>query len=155
MTELLPYILFDKYIHILALASPENPSTVPTVSAHFRSLLKCTKLRDFTLISDKESFYHVVNVIVKIFLYVYTGTGQRRESALCQLYRHTFVPYFNAIVNIRLLPRLGAALRWVSLIIRIIRRGVKSILPSVESLSIRYSGYISFNKYAKFGSVAR
>jgi len=35
-----PYILFEKYINILALemASPENGS-VPVVSAHFRYLL--------------------------------------------------------------------------------------------------------------------
>jgi len=37
--KLLPYILFQKYIHILALkmASPGN-GTVPVVSARFRSL---------------------------------------------------------------------------------------------------------------------
>ena len=26
-------------------------------------------------------------------LYFSTGTGQPREPALCQLYRHTFIPY--------------------------------------------------------------
>jgi len=31
-----------------------------------------------------NQFYH---------LYFSTGNGQPRESALCQLYRHTFVPY--------------------------------------------------------------
>jgi len=28
--------------------------------------------------------------------YFSNGNGQRRESALCQLYRHTFVPYFES-----------------------------------------------------------
>jgi len=32
-------------------------------------------------------------VIWKIYLYFSIGSGQPREPALCQLYRHTFVPY--------------------------------------------------------------
>ena len=33
--------------------------------------------------------------ISKMYLYMYfsIGNGQPREPALCQLYRHTFVPY--------------------------------------------------------------
>jgi len=29
----------------------------------------------------------------KIYLYFSTGNGQTKEPALCQLYRHSFVPY--------------------------------------------------------------
>jgi len=35
-----------------------------------------------------------VYFIYKIYLYFSSGNGQPREPALCQLYRHTFVPYF-------------------------------------------------------------
>ena len=39
MSKLLPYILFEEYIYILALERPdEGMGTVPVVSAHFRSL---------------------------------------------------------------------------------------------------------------------
>jgi len=31
--------------------------------------------------------------ILKIYLYFSIGNGQRRQPALCQLYRRTFVPY--------------------------------------------------------------
>ena len=34
-----------------------------------------------------------VHFILKIYLYFSTGNGQPRETALWQLYRHTFVPY--------------------------------------------------------------
>ena len=38
--KLLPYILFENYIYILALEmATQGTSTVPIVSAHFRSLL--------------------------------------------------------------------------------------------------------------------
>jgi len=39
---LLPYILFEKYIYILALkmASPENQHCAKIASAHFRSLYR-------------------------------------------------------------------------------------------------------------------
>ena len=30
-----------------------------------------------------------------MYLYFSTGNGQPREPVLCQLYRHTFVPYQN------------------------------------------------------------
>jgi len=30
------------------------------------------------------------------YSYFSNGNGQRRESALCQLYPHTFVPYFES-----------------------------------------------------------
>jgi len=33
----------------------------------------------------------------RLHLYSSTGNGQPREPALCQLYRHTFVPYFVAL----------------------------------------------------------
>ena len=40
LTELLPYILFEKYINILSLEIPaQGTSTVPIVSAHFRSTM--------------------------------------------------------------------------------------------------------------------
>jgi len=35
----------------------------------------------------------IIYFIWKIYLYVSIGNGQPREPALCQLYRHTFVPY--------------------------------------------------------------
>jgi len=50
LIKLLPYILFEKYVYILALKmatwpDPATTSTVPIVSAHFRSLLGvCTSL---------------------------------------------------------------------------------------------------------------
>ena len=34
-----------------------------------------------------------VYFVRKIYLYFSIGNGQPRETALCQLYRHTFVPY--------------------------------------------------------------
>jgi len=47
LIKLLPYILFEKCINILALeiASPGNRGTVPIVSAHFRSLLSAGPAR--------------------------------------------------------------------------------------------------------------
>ena len=35
----------------------------------------------------------------KIYLYFNIGDGQPRELALCQLYRHTFVPYWRATTH--------------------------------------------------------
>jgi len=37
--------------------------------------------------------FSVYFICKKIHLYFSTGNGQRSEPALCQLYRHTFVPY--------------------------------------------------------------
>ena len=51
------------------------------------------------LISNRNSFRVVFDKIAsvyfiwKIYLYFSIGNGQPREPALCQLYRHTFVPY--------------------------------------------------------------
>jgi len=44
----------------------------------------------FRVLFDKIASAHF---IWKIYLYFSTGNGQPRERALCQLYRHTFVPY--------------------------------------------------------------
>ena len=42
--KLLPYILFENYIYILALEmATQGTSTVPIVSAHFRSLVLLTE----------------------------------------------------------------------------------------------------------------
>ena len=38
-----------------------------------------------------------VYVILKIYFYFSIGNGQPWKPALCQLYRHTFVPYFTVI----------------------------------------------------------
>ena len=52
----------------------------------------------FLLISNHNSFRVLFDKIAsvyfiwKIYLYVNIGNGQAREPALCQLYRHTFVP---------------------------------------------------------------
>jgi len=44
LTKLFPRILFEKYIYILALEMViHGTSTVPIVSAHFRSLLAIAK----------------------------------------------------------------------------------------------------------------
>ena len=54
------------------------------------------------VISNYNSFRVLFNkiasayVIWRIYLYFSIGNGQPREPALCQLYRHTFVPYSNA-----------------------------------------------------------
>jgi len=51
------------------------------------------------LISNHDSFWVLFDKIVsvyfiwKIYLYLGIGNGQPKEPALCQLYRHTFVPY--------------------------------------------------------------
>jgi len=51
------------------------------------------------LISNHNScrvlFEEIASVyfIRKVYLYISIGNGQPREPALCQLYRHTFVPY--------------------------------------------------------------
>ena len=51
------------------------------------------------LISNRNSFRVVFDKIAsvyfiwKIYLYSNIGNGQHSEPALCQLYRHTFVPY--------------------------------------------------------------
>ena len=51
------------------------------------------------LISNRNSFrvsfgkIASVYFILKMYLYFSNGNGQPREPALCQLYRHTFVPY--------------------------------------------------------------
>ena len=51
------------------------------------------------VISNRNSFRALFDKIAsvyfiwKIYLYFSIGSGQSREPALCQLYRHTFVPY--------------------------------------------------------------
>ena len=51
----------------------------------------------------------------KYILYFSIGNGQPRESALCQLYRHTFVPYGKMVLSLvgsvlcGLMPTLYAA----------------------------------------------
>jgi len=53
----------------------------------------------------------------KIYLYFIIGNGQSRKPALCQLYRHTFVPYrdgSDATVGNFFTPTIsgGHAVRW-------------------------------------------
>jgi len=40
-----------------------------------------------------------VYFILKIDLYFSVGNGQHREPPVCQLYRHTFVPYMRVITS--------------------------------------------------------
>jgi len=47
----------------------------------------------------------------KIYLYVSIGNGKPREPALCQLYRHTFVPYFSLFLPLVFLSIFSAANR--------------------------------------------
>jgi len=49
------------------------------------------------------SFYF----ILKTYLYFSIGNGQPREPALCQLYRHTFVPYASLKTGTVLVPWAG------------------------------------------------
>jgi len=68
----------------------------------------------------------------KICLYLRIGNGQPRESALCRLYRHTFVPYSNKLNTvIRLRPCSTAAPWWARLSIC---SDAESMLPPLEIL---------------------
>jgi len=54
------------------------------------SILLISNDNSFRVLFDKIAS---VYFIWKIYLYFSIGNGQPREPALCQLYRHTFVPY--------------------------------------------------------------
>jgi len=54
------------------------------------SILVISNHNSFRLLFDKIAY---VYFILEIFLYFSIGNGQPRELALCQLYRHAFVPY--------------------------------------------------------------
>ena len=50
----------------------------------------------FRTVSFRVLFDKISSVYLKKYIYIFgIGNGQLREPALCQLYRHTFVPYFS------------------------------------------------------------
>jgi len=63
----------------------------------------------FRVLSDKIAS---VYFIWKICLYFCTGNGQPREPALCQLYRHTSVPYGLSASVASKVPRVSCDYRW-------------------------------------------
>jgi len=74
----------------------ENCLKNNTINLFFIGLLQSS----ICVISNHNSFRVLFGETVfsifhlkKIHLYISTGNSQRREPALCQLYRHTFVPY--------------------------------------------------------------
>ena len=54
------------------------------------SILPISNHNSFRVLFDKTASVYFIR---KIYLHFSTGNGQRRKPALCQLYRHTFVPY--------------------------------------------------------------
>jgi len=62
-----------------------------TISLFFRpAILVISNHNIFRVLFDKIA---TVYLIWKIYLYFSIGNDQPREPALCQLYRHTFIPY--------------------------------------------------------------
>ena len=49
---------------------------------------------------------------MKIYLYFSIGNGQPRQPALCQLYRHTFVPY-RLMFWLQTDDALGSSFNWI------------------------------------------
>jgi len=60
------------------------------------SILVISNHNSFRVLFDKIAS---VYFIWKKYLYFSTGNGQPREPGLCQLYRHTFVPFIGPIVE--------------------------------------------------------
>ena len=54
------------------------------------SILRISNHNSFRVLFDKIASVYFIR---KIYLYFSIGNGQPMEPALCQLYRHTFVPY--------------------------------------------------------------
>jgi len=61
------------------------------------SILVTSNHNSFRVLFDKIASVYFIS---KIYLYFSTGNGQPMEPALCQLNRHTFVPYTNTQTNI-------------------------------------------------------
>jgi len=60
---------------------------------YFLTAINCLVISNhnsFQVVFDKIASVYIIG---EIYLYFSTGNGQPREPALCQLYRHTFVPY--------------------------------------------------------------
>ena len=64
--------------------------TVNLFSKTAISILVISRHNSFRVPFDKIVSKHFTS---KIYLYFSIGNGQPREPALCQLYRHTFIPY--------------------------------------------------------------
>jgi len=85
----------------------------------------------------------------KIYLYFIIGNGQSRKPALCQLYRHTFVPYrdgSDATVGNFFTPTIsgGHAVRWHLLAVLVggIHRVAAVVARSSQRGHIRVRHYI-------------
>jgi len=59
------------------------------------SIIRISNRNSFRVLFDKMRPYILFE---EIYLYFSFGNGQPREPALCQLYRHTFVP-INVVVR--------------------------------------------------------
>jgi len=88
------------HLHLVCKYTWIGNERMPKISSKWLSkfifkLQSCSIL----LISNHDSFRVVFDKIAsvyfiwKIYLYLSIGNGQPREPALCQLYRHIFVPY--------------------------------------------------------------
>jgi len=83
-----PEIAFGSY-WVLTIGNESGPKIIINDKFIFKtaiSILLISKHNSFRVLFDN-------NFIWKISLYFSIGNGQHREPALCQLYRHTFVPY--------------------------------------------------------------
>ena len=127
--------------------------TINLFSKTALSILLISNHSSFRMLFDKIAF---VYFILTVYYYFSIGTGQPREPALCQLYRHTFVPYkrFEATSRGRadVTRRACRVLRVVSTQIALTRRLIESIIVFNDVLSdaFRRRGYrrcLAANKF--------
>jgi len=77
----------------------DGNENVPKIIINNTTKLSFLTAISILAISNRDSFRVLfdeidsVYFVWKIYLYFSIGIGQPREPALCQLYRHTFVPY--------------------------------------------------------------
>jgi len=76
------------------------------------SIFVISNHNSFRVLFDKIAY---VSFIWKIYLYFCIGNGQPREPALCQLFRHIFVPYDRGIWSATLTFEIGFDLDKVTL----------------------------------------
>jgi len=74
------------------------PPLLPTTPTARSSPVRPLAATDIHTLCDKIASVHFIR---EIYLYFSIGNGQLSERALCQLYRHTFVPYSDGSVTHR------------------------------------------------------
>jgi len=92
-----PEIIRNNTINLLIKISWKQPKS----SLLFKSAVSSLEPNGFRVLFEKKTAS--VYFVSKMCLYFSIGNGQPREPALCQLYRHSFVPYEFAFLKKNLL----------------------------------------------------